>query len=87
MNFQTEHKFDIESHVRELARGVRAASRKIAHSTTEQRNCALLSAAEAIGASTDEISGQNRIDIEAAGSPGSHPQCWTGSNLPAQEFS
>ena len=65
MNIQTQPKFDIESHVREIALAAREASRAVARSSTEKRNKALLSAAESIESSAQSIQNSNRIDLEA----------------------
>ncbi len=63
MNFQTQQQFDIETHVRDIAVSARAAARSAARSTTEQRNRALLYAAESIDASYGLIRKRNQLDL------------------------
>lgn len=63
MNYQTQQRFDIDAHVRDIAVSARSAARAAARSTTEQRNRALIFSAENIDASYDSIRRQNQLDL------------------------
>ncbi len=61
----TEPITDIDSYCQDLGQQARAASRKLAGSSTEVRNTALLATAEALIVQLEEIEEANRLDLKA----------------------
>jgi glutamate-5-semialdehyde dehydrogenase len=63
---------NIQAYVEGLARRSRAAGRRLAAASTDQKNTALIAAAAALRANTARLLGANRIDVDgvrAAGKP------------------
>lgn len=70
MGTQTQQVFDIAAYVGRVAVDARAASRGIARSTTAQRNQALLTTADKIESSREQIQQANQTDLDLGGKSG-----------------
>ena len=64
MNTQVQQGFDVGAHVAQLASAARSASHALARSSTDQRNQALLTAANSIESDTVAIKKANQIDLQ-----------------------